>query len=127
MFLELNANSDKPIYQQIRDQIVMAVALGRLKTGERLPSIRALAAQCGINVMTVNKAYALLKREGYIFIDRRHGAAVAAGAGEKQGLSEKSLTQLRLIAAEGRLAGWQEEDFLSLCAKTFRLGGKRNG
>lgn len=126
MLLQLDFHSEAPIYLQIRDQIVMAIAETRLKAGERLPSIRTLAAQSGINVMTVNKAYALLKREGYITVDRRHGAAVAAD-GENRGLSEKSLAQLRLIAAEARLTGMTEEGFLSLCINGFRQGGRRNG
>lgn len=126
MLLQLDFHSEAPIYLQIRDQIVMAIAETRLKAGERLPSIRALAAQSGINVMTVNKAYDLLKQEGYITVDRRHGAAVAVD-GEKRDLSEKSQMQLHLIAAEARLAGLTEESFLSLCSKCFRQGGRRNG
>jgi DNA-binding transcriptional regulator YhcF (GntR family) len=126
MLLQLDFYSEAPIYLQIRNQIVMDIAEGRLKVGERLPSIRTLAAQSGINVMTVNKAYAFLKGEGYITVDRRHGAAVA-DTEENGSLSSKWLNQLRLIAAEARLSGMKEEDFLSLSAKIFNQGGGENG
>ena len=66
MLLRLDFSGDAPIYQQIRDQVVAAIASGELRPGERLPTIRALAEECGINMMTASKAYQLLKAEGYI-------------------------------------------------------------
>lgn len=74
MILKLDFSSDIPIYQQIRNQIVLSVADGTIRPGEKLPSMRTLAAESGINMMTVNKAYQLLKQEGYLIIDRRNGA-----------------------------------------------------
>ena len=76
MLLQLDFNSDVPIYQQIRNQIVLGIAQGGLEPGQRLPTIRALAEEAGINMMTVSKAYQLLKQEGYIQTDRRLGATV---------------------------------------------------
>ena len=76
MILTLDFSSEVPIYLQIRNEIVLGVADGRLKPGEKLPTIRALADEAGVNTMTVNKAYALLKSEGVIVADRRSGARV---------------------------------------------------
>lgn len=70
MLLQLDFSSDVPIYQQIRNQVVLAIASGRLEPGEKLPTIRALAEEAGINMMTASKAYQLLKQEGYITTDR---------------------------------------------------------
>ena len=67
MVISINEASEVPIYQQIRNQIVLGISDGRLKPGEQLPTVRALAGEIGINSMTVNKAYALLKQEGYIY------------------------------------------------------------
>ena len=78
MILNVDFSSDTPLYQQLRDQIVVGIAEGRLSPGEQLPTIRALAEESGINMMTVSKAYQLLKQEGYITTDRRSGARVAA-------------------------------------------------
>ena len=74
MVISINDASEIPIYQQIRNQIVLGISDGRLAPGEQLPTVRALAEEIGINSMTVSKAYTLLKQEGYIYTDRRSGA-----------------------------------------------------
>lgn len=76
MVICIDEISEIPIYKQIRNQIVLGISDGRLQPGEQLPTVRALAEEIGINSMTVNKAYALLKQEGYIFTDRRNGARI---------------------------------------------------
>lgn len=116
MLLRLDFSSDIPIYQQIRNQVVTAIASGQLKPGEKLPTIRALAEECGINMMTASKAYQLLKSEGYITTGRRDGATVrlpAAGAGPE------TLEGLRLRICELRLAGMGKDEILALCGKIF--------
>ena len=116
MLLRLDFSSDMPIYQQIRNQVVTAIASGQLKPGERLPAIRALAEECGINMMTASKAYQLLKSEGYITTGRRDGATVRlpnAGAGPE------TLEGLRLRICELRLAGMGKDEILALCGKIF--------
>ncbi len=77
MLIKLDMSSDVPIYLQLRNQIILGIGSGSIKIGQRLPTVRALAAEIGINTMTVNKTYAILKREGFIDIDRRHGAKIA--------------------------------------------------
>jgi len=59
---------------QIRDQIVRGIGSGELESGERLPSIRALSDDIGVNPMTVSKAYSLLKQEGFISQPEKAGA-----------------------------------------------------
>ena len=126
MLLQLDFSGRLPIYMQIRNQIVLGIASGELAPGEKLPTIRQLAQEIGINVMTVSKAYSLLKQEGYITADRRGGTVVSGspGAGE---LSERYRGALRIIAAEARLAGMDEDGFLALCRDIYREGGRENG
>ena len=62
----LNAVSGTPIYRQIVDQTCQLVASGQLPPGEHLPSVRAMAADLGINPMTVSKAYSMLERDGIV-------------------------------------------------------------
>ncbi|MEU4506102.1 GntR family transcriptional regulator [Streptomyces sp. NPDC024089] len=76
MYLVLDLDSEVPIYQQIRDRVVEAIAEGALAPGAGLPSTRQLAVDLAINFHTVNKAYDLLRREGIIRINRKSGAAV---------------------------------------------------
>ena len=115
MLLRLDFNSETPIYQQIRNQVVLGVAEGRLPPGERLPTIRALAEECGVNMMTVSKAYQLLKQEGYITTDRRGGTAVRQP--EKGQPPRAAVEGLKLRLSELRLAGLSREEILDLCAK----------
>jgi len=126
VLLELNFASDIPIYQQIRNQIVIGIANGSLHPGEKLPTIRALAEEAGINMMTVNKAYALLKQEGYINADRRSGAKVA-GAAVSRGLSERSIESLRVIVSEARLCKIGKSEFLKLCEDIYENAENAEG
>lgn len=136
MILKLDFASDVPIYQQIRNQIVLGVADGLIKPGEQLPTIRALADEAGVNTMTVNKAYALLKQEGVIIADRRSGARVrgqaATGEGTERARKEPSSTEhtqneLRLVIAEAKLSGMDRETFLKLCEHEFDRHAKTQG
>ena len=119
MLLKLNFSSEVPIYRQIRDQIVLGIAQGSLTPGEKLPTIRTLAEEAGINMMTVSKAYQTLKQEGYITTDRRSGAVVAGK--HLTGLSEQAERQLHLIASEARLGGMSKTDFLELCGQLYDI------
>ena len=116
MLLRLDFNSDIPIYQQIRNQVVTAIASGELKPGEKLPTIRALAEEAGINMMTASKAYQLLKAEGYITTGRRDGATVRI---PERGANPETVKGLRLRICELRLAGMGKDEILALCGKFF--------
>lgn len=120
MLLQIDYASDMPIYQQIRNQIVIGIAGGALAPGEQLPTIRALADSAGINMMTVSKAYQLLKAEGYILTDRRSGTVVCTQGGSKKVLTEKARAALALAAAEAKLAGFSLEEFASICTAAYR-------
>lgn len=119
MILCLDFSGDTPIYLQIRNQIVLGIAGGKLMPGEKLPTIRALADELGINMMTVNKAYQTLRQEGYLTIDRRSGAYVSGKNKESADLSDKSKENLRVILSEAHLSGMTKEDFLTLCVKLY--------
>ena len=117
MLLQLDFSGRLPIYMQIRNQIVLGIASGELAPGEKLPTIRALAEQSGVNMMTVSKAYLLLRQEGYITTDRRSGARVAVRPGG--GPEQETVEGLRLRLCELRLAGLDREEVLALCARLY--------
>ena len=121
MILNFDFHSDVPIFMQIRNQIVIGIAEGKLKPGEQLPTIRALADESGITMMTVSKAYQILKQEGYITTDRRSGARVAIK--DDKAVNEKTMQQLRLAVSELRLSGMKEEEILSLVSGLYQEGG----
>lgn len=121
MLWTFDFSSDIPLYLQLRNQVVIAIARGDLLPGDKLPTIRALADESGINMMTVSKAYQLLKQEGYITTDRRAGARVAQPA-EPAVIAPETLAGLRLILAEIRLAGLPEDDLVGLVKQLYREG-----
>ena len=77
MLLTLELESEKPLYVQIRDQVIEGLANGKLQPGESLPSTRQLAMDFGINFHTVNKAYDMLRQEGVLRLNRKSGAVVS--------------------------------------------------
>lgn len=77
MILRIDFDSEIPIYIQIRNQIIKGIAKGEIENNEELPSVRGLAEDIGVNMHTVNKAYSLLKDDGYLKIDRRKGAVIS--------------------------------------------------
>jgi GntR family transcriptional regulator len=78
MFLPLDASSGLPIYRQIVDQVRRMIAAGSLRPGERLASVRDLAAMLRVNALTVAKAYGELERAGVVETRRGLGVYVAA-------------------------------------------------
>lgn len=119
MIIELDMNSRTPIYVQLRNQIVMGIGRGELKLGESLPTVRQLAQDIGVNTMTVNKAYQILKTEGYIKIDRRHGAIVSDNIDMDIVFREKLENELELLLAEAAINGMDKNDFLSMCNEIY--------
>lgn len=92
---------------------------GALKVGEKLPTVRQMAADAGVNTMTVNKTYQLLKAEGFIEIDRRRGAVVNPVEDTAGVFREKLEGELALLGAEAKIKGMNEQEFLQLCETIF--------
>ena len=92
IMIEIDFNSDEAIYMQLRNQIIMGIALSAVRDGDTLPSVRKLSEQIGVNMHTVNKAYAVLKQEGFIQLDRRKGAVIAVSEDKLQALEYETAT-----------------------------------
>ena len=109
MIIEIDFNSDEALYQQLRNQIILGIATSVIREGEILPSVRQMADDIGINMQTVNKAYSLLRQEGFVKVDRRHGAMVAvdADALKARAVADKNL---RVILAEAVCRGVTREE-----------------
>jgi DNA-binding transcriptional regulator YhcF (GntR family) len=98
MYVEIDFNSDEAIYIQLRNQIIYGIATSQLQEGENLPSVRDLAEHIGINMHTVNKAYTILKQEGYLKLDRRKGAVIALDYNKLKAI-ENMRDELRVVLA----------------------------
>lgn len=114
MIWKFDFESETPIYMQIRNQAVLSISNGELKPGDKLPTVRALSDESGINMMTVSKAYQLLKNEGYVVTERRSGTVVSSKL-PKSGISEDTKENLRVILAELKVSGLNKSEILDLC------------
>ncbi len=114
MIWNFDFQSETPLYLQLRNQVVLSVSKGELKPGDKLPTIRALSDESGINMMTISKAYQLLKSEGYVHTDRRSGTVIAEGSPSAT-VPPDILNRLRLVLAELRLEGLNDQGILELC------------
>lgn len=99
MIIEIDFQSEEAIYIQLRNQIILGIATSAIQEGDVLPSVRQMADDIGINMHTVNKAYAVLKQEGFLRLDRRKGAVIALDADKIQAMAEMKST-LRVLLAK---------------------------
>lgn len=99
MYISIDFNSEEAIYQQLCNQIILAIATEELQEGEYLPSVRDLAETIGINMHTVNKAYGILRTQGYLQVDRRRGALVSLDIDQVQATLDLR-DQMRIILAQ---------------------------
>lgn len=100
MVIEIDFQSDEALYTQLMNQIIMGIATSRLQEGDPLPSVRQLADTIGINMHTVNKAYSLLRQEGFVSIDRRKGAVICLDVDKLRAMEELK-QNLRVALARG--------------------------
>lgn len=107
MLIEIDFNSNEAIYVQLQNQIIMGIATDAIREGDTLPSVRQLADTVGINMHTVNKAYSILRQEGFIQLDRRRGAVVAIDADKAQAM-HKTPGKACDITCKGMLQEYQQ-------------------
>ena len=123
MIIKLNMTSEIPIYVQLRNEIVLGIGRGELKAGEQLPTVRQMAADIGVNTMTVNKSYQILKAEGFIETDRRKGSIVCIPEKEyptqQAAFEEKLEDELELLTAEAKIRGMDKGQFIQFCQHIF--------
>lgn len=100
MIIEVDFNSDEAIYIQLCNQIIMGIATSVIHEGDSLPSVRRLADTIGVNMHTVNKAYSVLKLEGYISLDKRRGAVISLDIDKLEELQVMK-RQLQIVLARG--------------------------
>ena len=99
VIVRIDFNSDEAIYIQLRNQIILGIANSEFKEGDNLPSVRELAENIGINMHTVNKAYTILKQEGYLKLDRRKGAVISVEADRCKAMMDM-MNVLQVVLAE---------------------------
>ncbi len=114
MIIEIDFNSEEALYLQVRNQIIMGIATSQYQEGDSLPSVRQLADAIGINMHTVNKAYTVLKQEGFVKVDRRKGAVIAVDVDRM-----RTLAELKVILAKSSCRNISKEEIHELIEEIY--------
>ena len=125
MLIEVDFNSSEAIYIQLRNQIIMGIATDMIREGDTLPSVRQMADHIGINMHTVNKAYSVLRQEGFVKLDRRKGAVVSLDVDKIQAIEEMRQT-LDVVLACGICRDVSREEAHQLVDEIYDRYTKRD-
>lgn len=118
--LTLNYRDSQPIYGQIKDGLRRMIVSGALEPGEKLPSVRAMAVDLAINPNTIQRAYAELEAEGFIYSVPGKGSYTARGGDATRrpaaspARERELIRRLRELVAELRYLGLQDSEIIAL-------------
>lgn len=119
MIIEIDFNSSEALYLQLCNQIILGIATSKIREGDLLPSVRQMADNIGINMHTVNKAYTILRQEGYVRVDQRRGTVVAVDIDRLKTLSELK-RELRVTLAKGSCKNITKEEIHQLIEEIYQ-------
>lgn len=119
MVIRIDFGSEEALYVQLYNQIIYGIANAQLLPGDALPSVRELAEDIGINMHTVNKAYAILRQDGYLRLDRRNGAVVAVNS-DKLRAMEYLKNEMRISLAKALCRGLTDEEIHAVTDEVLR-------
>ena len=119
MYIEIDFNSDEALYLQLRNQIIIGIATSQYQEGDTLPSVRQLADTIGINMHTVNKAYYVLKQEGFVKVDRRKGAVISVDIDKLQAMEELK-KDLQVVLAKSRCKKISKQEVHALIDEIYQ-------
>lgn len=118
MVIRIDFDSNEAYYVQLCNQIIYGIANDKIKEGDNLPSVRQMAEAIGINMHTVNKAYSILKQEGYLKVDRRKGAVISVRADKYEAL-EELYDEMRILLAKAACKGVSANDVHEIVKKVY--------
>ena len=119
MIITIDFNSDEALYLQLRNQIIIGIATSQYQEGDTLPSVRQLADTIGINMHTVNKAYSVLKQEGFVKVDRRKGAVISVDIDKLQAMEELK-KDLQVVLAKSRCKKISKQEVHALIDEIYQ-------
>lgn len=122
LVFEIDFHSDEALYTQLCNQIIIGIAKEMVHEGDALPSVRQLADTVGINMHTVNKAYTVLKQEGYVKVDRRRGAIIAVDINKLHALAQTK-KDLRVLLARASCMGLSKDEIHCLIDEIYEEYG----
>ena len=120
MNIFLDYHSRTPIYEQIKEQIVLDISRGILKKDDQLPSLRQLSAQLGININTVKRALSELEAQGVIYSVAGKGIFISGNAESQNIYLEQSLDAVKTALVTAKQMGASEEEITALVKEIFK-------
>lgn len=119
--MQWKLSDDRPIYVQLIETITAAIASGTLAAGSRLPSVREMAAQAGVNPNTMQRALAELERDGLLYSQRTAGRFVTDQSDRiTQKRKELAMQQIRIFLSSMKEMGYTSEQTLNLIQQAVK-------
>lgn len=119
--MQWKLSDDRPIYVQLMETITAAIASGTLAADSRLPSVREMAAQAGVNPNTMQRALAELEREGLLYSQRTAGRFVTDQSDRiTQKRKELAMQQIRIFLSSMKEMGYTSEQTLNLIQQAVK-------
>lgn len=125
MNIFLDIHSRTPVYEQIKEQIVLEINRGNLKKDEQLPSLRQLSASLGININTVKRALSELEAQGFIYTIAGKGIFVSGNVQSSNIYLEQSLNTLKKAFLNAKAMGATQQQITKLLDDIFK-GAEEN-
>lgn len=124
MMITIDLTDRRPIYEQLKDNVIRLAMLGVLKPEEQLPSVRTLAKQLAVNPNTVQKAYQDLEREGFIYSTPGRGSFISAGVLESKRLKEEAREGLVKACIQCKLVNINRDEAAGILNSAYEDGGR---
>ncbi len=123
MLSSIDINSSVAVYVQIENHVQFAIASGRLKAGDQLPSVRELSERLGVNPNTVAKAYRDLEVMGLLYTRRGMGVFVNKGIDTKcrEECRKRIINRMHEVVAEAKASGMNSKEISDIAEKCFAL------
>lgn len=122
----IDYHSRVPIYEQIKEQIIMLINTGIYKPNEQLPSIRSLSNELNINVNTIKRAFADLEKDGVTYSAQGRGIFVSENPIGNSKIVAGAIEDIRIALTSGKAKGVTREDLQSLIEEIYRAGEKND-
>lgn len=122
----IDYHSRVPIYEQIKEQIIMLINTGIYKPNDQLPSIRALSNELNINVNTIKRAFADLEKEGVTYSAQGRGIFVSENPIGNSKIVANALEDIKTVLMSGKTKGVTLEDLQLLIEEIYGAGGNND-
>ena len=117
MFM-IDVQSKQPIFEQLSEQILKFISIGVLQPNDKLPSVRSLASELGVNPNTVSKTYQELEKRGYVYSEKGKGCFVCDNEAEKM-IEQDKLQDLSNLILELKTHHIDKESVLDVVEKIY--------